>query len=131
MRFDSYKFKQDILLDEYYGTAITESASSLDDNELSFNIGLAYDINDAWTVGLGYAEAARGKQIGDGFTIDGYLLDDKAKCRDCKHVAEAKIIVSRWQKRDILYSLLQLYAYITLYNVNFILCQLQILFISS
>tara|TARA_R110002020_G_scaffold69992_1_gene181823 strand:+ start:2402 stop:4420 length:2019 start_codon:yes stop_codon:yes gene_type:complete len=75
VRFDSYKFKQDILLDEYYGTAITESASSLDDNELSFNIGLAYDINDAWTVGLGYAEAARGKQIGDGFTIDGYLYD--------------------------------------------------------
>ncbi|WP_165744152.1 TonB-dependent receptor [Pseudoalteromonas sp. Z9A6] len=75
VRFDSYKFKQDILLDEYYGTAITESASSLDDNEVSFNIGLAYDINEAWTVGLGYAEAARGKQIGDGFTIDGYLYD--------------------------------------------------------
>jgi hemoglobin/transferrin/lactoferrin receptor protein len=75
VRFDRYKFEQEILLDAYYGTPITESASSLDDNEVSFNIGLAYDINDAWTVGLGYGEAARGKQIGDGFTLDGYLYD--------------------------------------------------------
>ncbi|MEL0649390.1 TonB-dependent receptor [Pseudoalteromonas agarivorans] len=75
VRYDSYKFQQQILLDEYYGTPITESASSLDDSEVSFNVGLAYDINEAWTFGLGYAEAARGKQIGDGFTLDGYLYD--------------------------------------------------------
>ncbi|GAA6184428.1 TonB-dependent receptor [Aliiglaciecola sp. NS0011-25] len=75
VRYDDYDFQQKILLDEYYGTPITESASSLDDSEVSFNIGLAYELTESWTLGLGYAQAARGKQIGDGFTIDGYLYD--------------------------------------------------------
>ena len=42
---------------------------------MSVNLGVAYELNEAWTLGLGYAQAARGKQIGDGFTIDGYLYD--------------------------------------------------------
>ena len=50
-------------------------AAGLDDNEISLNAGLSYQLSDAWTLGLGFAQAARGKEIGDGFTIDEYLYD--------------------------------------------------------
>ena len=75
VRYDDYEFQQNILLDEYYGEQVTDVAASLDDSEISVNVGLAYELTQAWTLGLGYAQAARGKQIGDGFTIDGYLYD--------------------------------------------------------
>ncbi|MBU3023777.1 TonB-dependent receptor [Aestuariibacter sp. A3R04] len=75
VRFDDFDFQQRILLDDYYGTPVTDEPAGLDDNELSFNLGLAYQLSEAWTLGVGYAEAARGKQIGDGFTIDSYLYD--------------------------------------------------------
>ncbi|MEP4891278.1 MAG: TonB-dependent receptor [Aliiglaciecola sp.] len=75
VRYDDYEFQQKILLDEYYGTPITESASSLDNSELSFNLGFSYELTESWSLGLGFAQAARGKQIGDGFTLDGYLYD--------------------------------------------------------
>ena len=75
VRFDKYTFDQSILLDEYYGTPVTDGEASLNDSEVSLNVGLLYRLNDMWTLGLGYAEAARGKEIGDGFTIDEYLYD--------------------------------------------------------
>ena len=75
VRYDDFDFKQQILIDDYYGTPVTDEPSGLDDNELSFNVGLEYQLTEAWTLGLGYAEAARGKQIGDGFTLDEYLYD--------------------------------------------------------
>ncbi|BFT31788.1 TonB-dependent siderophore receptor [Alteromonas sp. D210916BOD_24] len=75
VRFDDFDFQQRILIDEYYGEPVTDEPSGLDDNELSINVGLAYQLTEAWSVGLGYAEAARGKQIGDGFTLDEYLYD--------------------------------------------------------
>lgn len=75
VRYDNYDFQQRILLDEYYGEPVTDSAAGLDDSELSVNAGLSYRITDAWKLGLSYAEAARGKEIGDGFTLDEYLYD--------------------------------------------------------
>jgi len=75
VRYDNFDFQQEILIDDYYGTPVTDEPSGLDDNELSFNVGLEYQLTEAWTLGLGYAEAARGKQIGDGFTLDEYLYD--------------------------------------------------------
>ncbi|TKB02822.1 TonB-dependent receptor [Alteromonas portus] len=75
VRYDNFDFQQEILIDDYYGTPVTDEPSGLDDNELSFNAGLEYQLTEAWTLGLGYAEAARGKQIGDGFTLDEYLYD--------------------------------------------------------
>ncbi|USI28443.1 TonB-dependent receptor [Alteromonas macleodii] len=75
VRYDDFDFQQQILIDDYYGTPVTDEPSGLDDNELSFNVGLEYQLTEAWTIGLGYAEAARGKQIGDGFTLDEYLYD--------------------------------------------------------
>lgn len=75
VRYDNFDFQQEILIDDYYGTPVTDEPSGLDDDELSFNVGLEYQLAEAWTLGLGYAEAARGKQIGDGFTLDEYLYD--------------------------------------------------------
>ena len=75
LRYDSYDFQQRILLEEYYGTPVTDTAAGLDDNEISLNAGLSYQLSDTWTLGLGFAQAARGKEIGDGFTIDEYLYD--------------------------------------------------------
>ncbi|AXT38820.1 TonB-dependent receptor [Alteromonas sp. BL110] len=75
VRYDNFDFQQEILIDDYYGTPVTDEPSGLDDNELSFNVGLEYQLTEAWSLGLGYAEAARGKQIGDGFTLDEYLYD--------------------------------------------------------
>lgn len=75
VRYDNFDFQQEILIDDYYGTPVTDEPSGLDDDELSFNVGLEYHLTEAWTLGLGYAEAARGKQIGDGFTLDEYLYD--------------------------------------------------------
>ncbi|KHT48762.1 ligand-gated channel [Alteromonas macleodii] len=75
VRYDDFDFQQQILIDDYYGAPVTDEPSGLDDNELSFNVGLEYQLTEAWTLGLGYAEAARGKQIGDGFTLDEYLYD--------------------------------------------------------
>ncbi|MEP2654028.1 MAG: TonB-dependent receptor [Paraglaciecola sp.] len=75
VRFDNYTFDQSVLLDEYYGTPVTDSEVSLDDNEVSLNVGLSYSVNEAWSLGLGYAQAARGKEIGDGFTLDEFLWD--------------------------------------------------------
>tara|TARA_B000000460_G_scaffold145088_1_gene102425 strand:- start:1347 stop:3404 length:2058 start_codon:yes stop_codon:yes gene_type:complete len=75
VRYDDFDFQQQILIDDYYGTPVTDEPSGLDDNELSFNVGLEYQLTEAWTLALGYAEAARGKQIGDGFTLDEYLYD--------------------------------------------------------
>ncbi|OLF75864.1 ligand-gated channel [Alteromonas sp. W12] len=75
VRYDDFDFQQQILIDDYYGTPVTDEPSGLEDNELSFNVGLEYQLTEAWTLGLGYAEAARGKQIGDGFTLDEYLYD--------------------------------------------------------
>lgn len=74
-RHDNYEYKQLILLPDYYGDPITDVPVDMDDSEVSLNAGLSYDITDAWTFGLGYAQASRGKEIGDGFTIDGYLWD--------------------------------------------------------
>lgn len=74
-RYDRYDYQQLILIDEYYGEPITDTPAELDDTDVSFNAGLSYSLSQQWTLGLGYAEAMRGKQIGDGFTIDGYLYD--------------------------------------------------------
>ncbi|MFT2090056.1 TonB-dependent receptor [Paraglaciecola sp. 2405UD69-4] len=75
VRFDDYDFQQRILLEEYYGTPVTDSPAALSDSEFSFNLGLSYELTDHWSLALGYAEAARGKEIGDGFTLDEYLYD--------------------------------------------------------
>lgn len=75
LRYDDYKYKQLILLDNYYGKPIPDKGARIENSELSLNAGLSYEIDEFWTFGLGYAEASRGKEIGDGFTLDGYLYD--------------------------------------------------------
>lgn len=41
-----------------------------DSDGVSPNIGLQYSINDNWELNIGYAEAMRGKEVGDSFTIE-------------------------------------------------------------
>ena len=42
----------------------------IDSDGVSPNIGLEYTFNDNWKLNLGYAEAMRGKEVGDSFTIE-------------------------------------------------------------
>lgn len=57
-RFDDYEMDQ-----ETYGDRTTSDG-------VSFNAGLNYEIVDGLTFNAGYAEAFRGKEIGDGFTLE-------------------------------------------------------------
>ncbi len=75
LRYDDYEYEQKILLNDYYGAPITDTPVEINNSEVSLNAGLTYDITSELTFGLGYAEASRGKEIGDGFTIDSYLWD--------------------------------------------------------
>lgn len=66
VRFDSY----DLDLVTYDGQTSSDGISP--------NIGLQYLINENWEVNLGYAEAMRGKEVGDSFTIEaGYITVDE------------------------------------------------------
>ncbi|WP_028771399.1 TonB-dependent receptor [Shewanella waksmanii] len=58
VRYDQYDVKQ-----ETYG-------HSIDSDGVSPNVGLKYDINQHWQVTAGYAQAMRGKEVGDAFTLE-------------------------------------------------------------
>lgn len=58
VRYDAY----DMSMDTYGG--------GIDSEGFSFNIGADYDITPELTFNIGWAEAFRGKEIGDGFTIE-------------------------------------------------------------
>ncbi|MEC8428798.1 MAG: TonB-dependent receptor, partial [Pseudomonadota bacterium] len=73
-RYDDYEYKQSITTAN--GVPITNlpgaiagTPSKFDESDVSYNVGLAYQVTDAWLLGIGYAEAFRGKEIGDGFTF--------------------------------------------------------------
>ncbi len=60
--------------DKYENEQVLQSGQSgdpskFDESDVSLNIGLSYQLTEAWTLGLGYAEAFRGKEISDGFTF--------------------------------------------------------------
>jgi hemoglobin/transferrin/lactoferrin receptor protein len=57
-RYDEYEFDQ-LTYDE-----------STDADSWSGNIGLEYEVTSDWTFGISYAEAMRGKEIGDAFTLE-------------------------------------------------------------
>jgi hemoglobin/transferrin/lactoferrin receptor protein len=58
VRYDAY----DLTLDTYGG--------GTDSDGFSFNIGADYDLTPDLTFNIGWAQAFRGKEIGDGFTIE-------------------------------------------------------------
>jgi len=68
-RYDAYDFEQ-LLQNE-------DSAplAKIDSSEISVNAGFEYSITDEWAFSLGYAEASRGKEVGDGFTTWGTYVD--------------------------------------------------------
>lgn len=74
-RYDDYENEQVPVAGQ------TTEPSKFDESDVSFNAGLSYQLTDAWVLGLGYAEAFRGKEIGDGFTFGdspfgGSMVDD-------------------------------------------------------
>ncbi len=62
-RYDNYENAQVVQSGQ------TGTPSKFDESDVSLNIGVSYELTEAWTLGLGYAEAFRGKEIGDGFTF--------------------------------------------------------------
>lgn len=84
-RYDGYDFKQ-LNPDPVYSA----TAASTDSDDISINAGLAYDITRDWTFSLGYAEAARGKEIGDGFTIYGTTI---APSLDAETVSNTEVSI--------------------------------------
>lgn len=58
VRFDRYQLKQQTLNDD------------TDSDGISPNIGFSYNLTDSLKLTAGYAEALRGKEIGDAFTLE-------------------------------------------------------------
>jgi hemoglobin/transferrin/lactoferrin receptor protein len=55
--------------DEYDLEQVTYE-NGTDSSGFSFNAGLNYQLNEAWTLNASFAEAFRGKEIGDAFTLE-------------------------------------------------------------
>lgn len=72
---DHWKVNDDLLVsygaryDQYDLEQVTYD-NEVDSDGISLNIGAIYSFNDNWELNLGYAEAMRGKEIGDAFTIE-------------------------------------------------------------
>lgn len=64
VRYDDYEFEQLVI------SGGAGEPSAFDDSGISFNAGLSYQLTQEWNFGLGYAEAFRGKEVGDGFTVE-------------------------------------------------------------
>ncbi|MBU2887434.1 TonB-dependent receptor [Gilvimarinus agarilyticus] len=64
VRYDNYEFQQQVL------AGAAGEPGEFEDSDVSFNAGLLYEVTQHWALGLSYAEAFRGKEIGDGFTIE-------------------------------------------------------------
>ena len=58
LRYDSYDLEQVTYNDK------------TDSNDVSPNIGFIYDVATNWRLSMGYAEAMRGKEVGDTFTLE-------------------------------------------------------------
>ena len=63
LRFDKYEVEQ------------TTRGGEVDSDGVSPNIGFNYNFNENWQLNLGYAEAMRGKEVGDSFTIESGTID--------------------------------------------------------
>ncbi|OKY27806.1 TonB-dependent receptor [Thalassotalea sp. PP2-459] len=69
-------FSMGLRYDEYELDQVTYD-NKVDSDGVSPNLGIQYTLNDNWTLNLGYAQAMRGKEIGDSFTIEaGYVTVD-------------------------------------------------------
>jgi len=77
---DHWQVSQDLLLsfglryDQYDLEQVTFD-NKVDSDGVSANVGLNYDINANLQLNLGYAQAMRGKEIGDSFTIEAATID--------------------------------------------------------
>ena len=73
---DHWQVNQQLLLsaglrlDQYKLTEVTYGRKKTNSNGVSPNLGMEYAFNDHWQLNLGYAQAIRGKEVGDAFTLE-------------------------------------------------------------
>ncbi|MBB6523626.1 TonB-dependent receptor [Pseudoteredinibacter isoporae] len=106
-RFDDYEFEQK--LPNRFGNPLQD----FDSSDVSLNAGFEYKFNDEWQISAGYAEATRGKEIGDGFTIDSAFTPADLKAESVKNIETAieyttpdlyaKVAVFRSEIDDVIY----------------------------
>lgn len=72
--------------DEYELDLVTYDGEA-DSDGISPNVGIQYDFNDNWKLNLGYAQAMRGKEVGDTFTIEAgdVSVDPKLKAEEVEN----------------------------------------------
>ncbi|MGF1696086.1 TonB-dependent receptor [Vibrio lamellibrachiae] len=66
-RYDNYQMEQ------------LSTGTKIDSDGVSSNIGFNYQIIDGLKLNAGYAQALRGKQVGDTFTLDSYSINPDLK----------------------------------------------------
>lgn len=66
-RYDNYQMEQ------------LSTGIKIDSDGFSSNIGFNYQIFDDWRLNAGYAQALRGKQVGDTFTLSSYTINQDLK----------------------------------------------------
>lgn len=77
VRHDTYKLDHTA---EKLVEGIVDDAFSIDDqDDISINAGFSYDITNELKLSAGYAEALRGRQISDAFTLESVANNDSLK----------------------------------------------------
>ncbi|RJG40192.1 TonB-dependent receptor domain-containing protein [Motilimonas pumila] len=74
LRYDRYDMKQ-------HATGV-----SVDSDGFSPNIGFNFEFADYWMLNAGYAQAMRGKQIGDTFTLESKAVDPDLKPEEVENI---------------------------------------------
>ncbi|OBT13851.1 TonB-dependent receptor [Vibrio sp. UCD-FRSSP16_10] len=72
-RYDRYTLKQH------------STGTEIDSDGLSSNVGFNYQIIDGLKLNAGYAQALRGKQVGDTFTLDVYTINPDLKAETAEN----------------------------------------------
>ncbi|WP_096087362.1 TonB-dependent receptor domain-containing protein [Agaribacterium haliotis] len=72
LRYDNYALEKGFDQEELAGFETEPETSS---DGLSPNIGLSYEASEYVTMNIGYAEAMRGKEVGDGFTLESTYIE--------------------------------------------------------
>ncbi|MFA0087816.1 TonB-dependent receptor plug domain-containing protein [Vibrio sp. 10N.261.51.F12] len=81
---DHWQATQDLMLSfgtryDNYHMEQQSSDTSINNDGLSSNVGFNYQVTNSLQLNAGYAQALRGKQVGDTFTLDVYTINPDLK----------------------------------------------------
>lgn len=87
---DHWQLHDDLLLSfglryDQYDLEQQNTGSTIDSDGFSPNVGLNYDINNNWQINLSYAQAMRGKEVGDAFTLNGAVIDPELAAEEVEN----------------------------------------------